>query len=129
MSAEPKERSVDETPRDIDPETGGRPEHHGEGPEGHGSVAMYVWIGVILAVVTFVEVAVFYIEALDHIEAPLLVLLSTAKVVLVIMFFMHLKMDHRALTGLFMSGVVLAVFMVSALVVLYHVLPALERWP
>jgi cytochrome c oxidase subunit IV len=103
--------------------------HASESHEGHASVAVYVWIGVILAVVTFVEVAVFYIEALDAIEVPLLILLSTAKVVLVIMFFMHLKMDHRALTGLFMTGVVLAVFMVSALVVLYHLLPALESWP
>jgi hypothetical protein len=39
------------------------------------------------------------------------------------MYFMHLKMDHRALTWLFLSGVVLAVFMVSALVVLYQILP------
>lgn len=99
-------------------------EAHGEG-EAHGSVALYIWIGVILAVLTFVEVAVFYIEALDHIEVPILVVLSTAKVILVIMYFMHLKMEHRVLTGIFMSGVVLCVFMVVALMVLYHVLPAI----
>lgn len=98
--------------------------HSGQqGHAGHTSVAGYVWIGVILAIVTFVEVAVFYIEALDAVEVPILVILSTAKVVLVILYFMHLKMDHKALTWLFMAGVVLAVFMVSALIVLYHLLP------
>lgn len=100
-------------------DVGGHEGAHG----GHGSVALYVWIGVILAIVTGVEVGIFYIEALDAFEAPLLILLSSAKVVLVILFFMHLKMDHRALTWIFMAGVVLATFMVTALVVLYHLLP------
>ncbi len=98
--------------------------HAAKGPgEDHSSVAGYIWIGVILAVVTFVEVAVLYIEALEAVEVPILVILSTAKVILVVLYFMHLKMDHKALTWLFMSGVILAVFMVSALLVLYHVLP------
>jgi cytochrome c oxidase subunit IV len=98
--------------------------HGGAGHgEGHSSVAGYIWIGVILAIVTFVEVAVFYIEALDAVEVPVLVILSTAKVILVVLYFMHLKMDHKALTWLFMAGVILAVFMISALIVLYHLLP------
>jgi cytochrome c oxidase subunit IV len=111
---------------DVTAEHSGGSDH---GAEGHGSVAMYVWIGVILAVVTFVEVAIFYIEAFDAIEVPILIVLSAAKVILVIMYFMHLKMDHRVLTGLFMSGVVLAVFMVSALMVLYHFLPRFDYSP
>jgi heme/copper-type cytochrome/quinol oxidase subunit 4 len=92
--------------------------------DGHASASFYVWIGVILAVVTGVEVAIFYIEAMDPYEAPILVILSAAKVILVIMYFMHLKMEPKFLTWVFMAGVVLATFMVSALVVLYHVLPA-----
>jgi cytochrome c oxidase subunit 4 len=95
---------------------------HGHG-EGHPTVMGYIWIGVILAILTFVEVGVFFWEAVAHIEVPLLIILSTAKLILVVMFFMHLKMDHRVLTWVFMSGVVLAVFMVGALIVLYHVLP------
>lgn len=91
--------------------------------EKQGSVALYIWIGAILAVLTFVEVAVYLIDAFEAVEVPILIVLSTAKLFLVVMYFMHLKMDHRALTWLFLSGVVLAVFMVSALVVLYHVLP------
>lgn len=94
----------------------------GEG-HGHPSVAGYIWIGVILAVLTFVEVGIFFWEAVGAYEVPLLVILSTAKLVLVVMYFMHLKMDHKALTWIFLSGTVLAVFMVTALIVLYHVLP------
>jgi heme/copper-type cytochrome/quinol oxidase subunit 4 len=98
------------------------PAEHDAHAEGHASAAFYVWIGVILAVVTGVEVAIFYIEALDDIEAPLLVILSAAKVVLVVMYFMHLKMEPRFITGVFMAGLVLATFMVTALIILYHVL-------
>jgi cytochrome c oxidase subunit 4 len=89
---------------------------------GHASVPFYIMIGVILAIVTGVEVAIYYMPQFEAIEVPLLVILSTAKVILVVMYFMHLKMDHRSLTWLFMSGVVLAAFMVAALIVLYHVL-------
>jgi len=96
---------------------------------GHSPVKGYLLIGGILAVLTFVEVAVFYIEAFGAAEIPLLVILSTAKIILVVLYFMHLKMDHRALTWLFVSGVVLAVFMVSALLVLHHVLPGLAVTP
>jgi cytochrome c oxidase subunit 4 len=104
-------------------ETGSKKEgRHGS----HPSVSFYVLIGVILSVVTGIEVAIYYLPAFDQVAVPLLVLLSASKVVLVIMFFMHLKMDHRSLTWIFLSGAALAAFMVSALVVLYHFLPRLE---
>lgn len=99
---------------------GAATEEHGEG---HGSIALYIWIGVILAILTFVEVAVYFIEAFASIKVPLMILLSVAKLVLVVMYFMHLKMDHRSLTWIFISGAVLAVFMIAALLVLYQVLP------
>lgn len=111
----------------VEPDDGSTdPTHEGEE---HASVAGYIMIGAILAVVTFVEVAIYYMEAFAAFEVPLLILLSASKVILVIMYFMHLKMDHRALTGLFMSGVVLAIFMVSGLVVLYHFLPRFAYSP
>jgi heme/copper-type cytochrome/quinol oxidase subunit 4 len=93
---------------------------------GHASVSFYVLIGAILAVVTGVEVAIFYLPQLEAVATPLLVLLSASKIVLVIMFFMHLKMDPGALTWIFLAGAFLGAFMVTALVVLYHLLPGLE---
>jgi cytochrome c oxidase subunit 4 len=99
---------------------------HGEGEHaGHASVKFYWMIGFILAVLTAMEVAAFYME-LGAIEAPFLLVLSAAKFALVVMFFMHLKFDSRVFTGVFLAGLVLAAFMVTALVVLYHVLPAYQ---
>jgi cytochrome c oxidase subunit 4 len=90
---------------------------------GNVSTGFYILIGAILAIVTGIEVAIFYVPQLDAVATPLLVLLSATKVVLVIMFFMHLKMEPSSLTWVFLVGAALAAFMVSALVVLYHVLP------
>ncbi|NIP60832.1 MAG: cytochrome C oxidase subunit IV [Gemmatimonadetes bacterium] len=80
-------------------------------------------IGGILAILTAMEVAAFYMD-LGAVEAPFLLTLSAAKFALVVMFFMHLKFDSKIFTGVFMAGLVLAAFMVTALVVLYHVVPA-----
>ena len=96
---------------------------HGHGEGGHASVKFYWMIGIILAVLTALEVAAFYME-LGSFEAPFLLILSAAKFALVVMFFMHLKFDHAVFTWLFMAGLVLATFMISALWVIYHVLPA-----
>lgn len=95
---------------------------HGEG--GHASVGFYWMIGIILAVLTGLEVGAYYME-LGSVEVPILLGLSIAKFALVVMFFMHLKFDSKIFTGLFVAGLVLAVFMVSALMMLYHVLPTL----
>lgn len=100
------------------------PGHEAEGEHGgHASVGFYWMIGGILAILTAMEVAAFYME-LGAVEAPFLLLLSAAKFALVVMFFMHLRFDSRVFTGVFMAGLVLATFMVTALVVLYGVLPA-----
>jgi cytochrome c oxidase subunit IV len=97
---------------------------HGDGA--HASPAFYWAIGGILTVVTAVEVAIFYIPALDPVLVPTLLLLSAGKFLLVVMFFMHLKFDSRILSGVFLSGMALAMFMTVALIVLYHVLPAYD---
>ena len=90
---------------------------------GHASVGFYWMIGIVLAVVTALEVAVFYIPALSGILVPLLLVLSAGKFILVVMFFMHLKFDSKVFTAVFMAGLILATFMVTALVLLYQVLP------
>lgn len=100
-------------------------EAHGHGGS-HASVGFYWMIGLVLAVITAVEVAVFYIPALDPVLVPVLLVLSAAKFVLVVMFFMHLRFDSMVYTGLFLAGLVLATFMVSGLIILYHFLPDLQ---
>jgi cytochrome c oxidase subunit 4 len=99
---------------------------HGHDEHGaHASVGFYWMIGGILAVLTAVEVAAFYME-LGAVEVPLLLILSAAKFIIVVMFFMHLRFDSKVFTGVFMAGMVLAMFIVTALIVLYHVLPGYQ---
>lgn len=100
---------------------------HDAGQDAHGShasVRFYWMIGGILAVLTAVEVALYYVQ--PPMEQPLLLILSAVKFVLVVGFFMHLRFDSKVFTGVFMAGLVLAMLMVSALVVLYHFLPPMQ---
>ncbi len=91
--------------------------------EHHASVGFYWMIGIILAVITGIEVAIFYIPAIGAALVPILLVLSIAKFVIVVMFFMHLKFDSRVFTAVFLAGLMLAVFMVVSLIVLYYWIP------
>ena len=91
--------------------------------ESHASVGFYWMIAGVLGIITAMEVAIFYIPAIGGALVPSLLVLSGAKFVLVVMFFMHLKFDSWWFTGLFIAGLSLAIFMVVALVVLYYYLP------
>lgn len=85
----------------------------------HPTWQEYVKIGVILAVITAVEVGIVYVEALEAVLLPLLLGLGALKFVLVIMYFMHLKQDHKFFTMLFMAGLVIAVGVILALMAMF----------
>jgi cytochrome c oxidase subunit IV len=110
----------------VQPEQTGQARRKADQPheeQSHASVGFYWMIGGILAAVTGMEVAIFYIPGLGGAMGPLLIALSAGKFLLVVMFFMHLKFDSKVFTALFVVGLSVAIFMVSALVVLYHYLP------
>lgn len=78
------------------------------GGERHPSALEYVQIGLILAIVTAVEVALYYID-LDHdLLVVLLIVLSALKFALVVLWFMHLKFDSRIFSTAFTAGFLLA---------------------
>ena len=76
--------------------------------DGHPDAAEYVKVGLVLAVITAVEVAIYYVEALGDTLLPILLVLSALKFVLVLLWFMHLRFDNRLLTILFSTAAVLA---------------------
>ncbi len=84
-------------------------------PGDHPDAAEYVKVGVILAVITAVEVAIYYIDALAGALLVILLTLSAAKFVLVALWFMHLRFDNRLLTIAF-SGAMLLVAALFAIV-------------
>jgi cytochrome c oxidase subunit 4 len=89
----------------------------------HPGARTYVAIGLILTIITAVEVAIFYIPALHGARVPLLLTLSATKFMLVIMFYMHLKFDSRLFSGVFLAPLLLAVTVGISLIILFHVLP------
>ena len=74
----------------------------------HPKEREYIRIAIILAIITGIEVFIYYIEALEGILVPALVALSTVKFLMVVGYFMHLKFDDKRLAWIFASGMVLA---------------------
>ncbi len=84
---------------------------HAEGGEhgAHPTEAFYIKIALILAVVTGVEVGLYYTDFGEALTNGMLLVLAVAKFVMVAAYFMHLKFDNRILRRLFATGLVLAV--------------------
>jgi len=94
-------------------------EHTADAPKAHPSNRTYVLIAVVLAVLTALEVMVFYVEALRPLLVPILMVLMVAKFCLVVGFFMHLKYDSKVLSGVFGWGLLVAFLIMLALLALY----------
>ena len=77
------------------------------GRRAHPGPLEYVKIGLILAVITAVEVGIYYVEAIEDALVPILIALSVLKFTLVVMWFMHLKFDSRVFAWLLAGGLVL----------------------
>jgi len=95
---------------------------------GHATVGTYVMIGVILTVITAVEVAVFYIPALSAIIVPLLLVLSATKFVIVVLFYMHLRYDSPVFSRVFFGPLFLALVVVIGLVLLFKFVPKINPY-
>lgn len=101
-------------------------EEHGAERDSHATVSTYVLIGVILAIITAVEVAIFYIPALSGILVPALLMLSASKFLIVVMFYMHLKYDSAIFRRVFFGPLFLALVVVVGLVVLFKFVPQFD---
>jgi cytochrome c oxidase subunit IV len=101
--------------------------HHGAG-QPHASWKVYVFIGLVLGIITAVEVAIFYIEVLAPVLVPILLVLSAAKFITVVLFYMHLKFDHAIFGRVFWAPLFLAVLVVIGMIILFHVLPKFGKF-
>jgi cytochrome c oxidase subunit 4 len=89
--------------------------HLASGEQGpHPNDAQYIRIAVILAVVTAVEVALYYLKLQRTATNSLLLVFAAVKGSLVALYFMHLKFDNRLLRRLFLGGFILALFVYLA---------------
>jgi cytochrome c oxidase subunit IV len=95
-------------------------QHQGE-EHAHPGAKEYLAIAVVLLVITAIEVAVFYIPEMKPVLVPTLLTLSAVKFGLVVLWYMHLKFDHRLFSWLFVVGLLLAMAMTVALLKLFGV--------
>lgn len=86
---------------------------------GHPGAATYVRLAVILAIITMAEVATYYVDALESVLIPILIVLSIAKFALVAMYYMHLKFDARLLSGIFLWGLFVGLSITLAMMALH----------
>lgn len=82
-------------------------EHHS-----HPTPAQYWKIAVVLAVLTAIEVAMFYIDQeleLGFLNAAILIVLALMKFVIVVGWYMHLAYEKPMLNRFFGAGMILAI--------------------
>lgn len=75
----------------------------------HPSQRTYIQIAIFLAIVTGIEVAIYYVEAISDFLVPILLVLSALKFILVVGYFMHLKFDTKMLMWIFTAAMILSV--------------------
>ena len=86
----------------------------------HPPIMQYVLIAAILAIITAIEVATYYIESIESFLVYILIVLSVIKFVIVVGYYMHLKFDNKLFTWLFASGIITGGSVVIALIALFN---------
>jgi cytochrome c oxidase subunit 4 len=92
---------------------------HVPGETHHPGVGIYLIVAIFLCVLTAMEITVFYVPALKTVIVPLLLILAAAKFALIAMFFMHLKYDSWALSGIFAFALIIATLLLVSLLLLF----------
>lgn len=93
-------------------------EHEDELHE-HPEPRKYVFIAIVLAVVTAIEVGLYYIELPAAFLVGILLFFALIKFILVAQWFMHLKFDNRLFKMLFVTGLITALVVFSVVLILF----------
>jgi cytochrome c oxidase subunit 4 len=84
---------------------------------------VYVKIAVLLAVMTAVEVGLYYLEPVfGGLVIPFLIILSALKFLIVIGYYMHLRYEPATLSRFFAFGFVLALSLYAIVLIVFGVL-------
>ncbi len=88
----------------------------------HPGPRKYVWVAIILAVVTAIEVAIYYIPSIAERPGLLvtsLLIFAVIKFVMVAGYFMHLKFDSPVFRRFFVTGIILAIAIFAVVLVYF----------
>jgi len=94
-------------------------DHAAEHP--HPTWSTYWKVASILTIITGVEVWVYYIPAFTRTPffVPTLLIMSAVKFAIVVMFYMHLKYDHKLFRALFTGPLIVAAATMVVLLFLF----------
>ena len=97
------------------------PSEQAHAAEHHPTAKTYVIVGAILTLITIVEVSAYYTPAWEQsrIYVPSILLLSALKFVIVVLFYMHLRYDHKLFKALFTGPFIIAGLTLVALMFLF----------
>ncbi|MEO7521048.1 MAG: cytochrome C oxidase subunit IV family protein [Gemmatimonas sp.] len=89
--------------------------------EEHPTWSIYWKVALFLVVVTAIEVSAYYIPTWSNswVYVPSMLIMSTIKFVVVVMFYMHLKYDHKLFRALFTGPLFIAALTLIGLLFLF----------
>jgi len=87
----------------------------------HPTWKQYKWVAFWLTLITVVEVWLYYVPSFKATGAfvPTLLILSAVKFTVVVLFYMHLKYDHKLFRALFTGPLAIAMTTILALLLLF----------
>lgn len=89
----------------------------------HPGPTEYIQIGVILAVLTAIEVGLYFFDVITSVAIPALIVLTVLKFLLVVFWFMHLRFDTPLFRRLFFTGVGLALVLFAIVLAIFRFEP------
>ena len=92
----------------------------------HLTIKQYLKIGLLLTVITFLELIISYVD-IGFLLVPILLILSGVKFVIVVAYFMHLKFEDILISKIFTFAFVLALCILLALVSLFIYDPSISN--
>ncbi|MCC6316376.1 MAG: cytochrome C oxidase subunit IV family protein [Gemmatimonadaceae bacterium] len=87
----------------------------------HPTWKEYKWVALWLTLITVAEVWAYYIPSFVASSAfvPILLTMSAVKFAMVVMFYMHLKYDHKLFRALFTGPLIVAILTLLGLLLLF----------
>ena len=86
----------------------------------HPTWKEYKWVALILTLITVVEVWVYYTPfSKSALFVPALLIMSAVKFAIVVLFYMHLKYDHKLFKALFTGPLLIAMATLISLMFLF----------
>ena len=108
------------TDTDVAEHVDGHDAHADEHRHKEPSDLQYIWIAIILAVLTALEILATEFGPDGSLLVPMLLVLMFVKFWIVASFFMHLRFDSRLFSFLFYLGLGFAVVLYSAVLATFH---------